>query len=320
MTVALNCAPRGCGRVKEGGLYAGATLSGNGQYRTVVWLLGEMWDSDAGCIVVGKELPMRTQVAINPRLTLGRSRLVEYNPRELLPRGSELGNIQQWGLADHVGKQYPTPANFAAEVRVRGANRRITPTNAKQWAQKIRFGAPILFSHSTIPVFENQVQAERFIMWAYYHEQIHVDGGAIVWAANPHLEEAPAGPVGGILDAIEEAHEQGEGRMDWSRTWRREGFGHSVNDEGGESHPGVLVLDIMEQLRKLKGVDIPDDLHPHYQRAFFMMSWLTYVVQAVKREGELDPKLAEHGVEAGVMYNHSPDEGEGDDEDQAPLL
>jgi len=303
MIITLDTTPRKCGNIKTGAFYGGAEQKDGGTLCSA-WLLGEMWmNARYPCIAVGEELPDRVQIEINPRLSLAVGMLMEHGVG--VDRGTKPTGIAQWGLADHVGATYyKTPYSFWQEVKERGPNRRMTPANAKRWADKVPF--PVLFSHKRMPVFKDQLQAEQFLVWAAAHTP-HTD---LIDQCVCDYADRTIVPDGiGVTESIVEWGKlllEGVPGLVWKPTWKSEYFGMDSGSSTGKRHPGTAVLTVLDSIKRT--TDIPEDLRPEYNRTLFMASWFTYVCQAVEDEAGFPDDLYFQGIVPGIMTTPAPQE------------
>lgn len=268
-TIYISNAPRGCGRLQKRGCYGISTLSASGTLALWTWLLAEPWDGgprhNQHMIWCMGEIPARTQVSINPRVTLLHNELMyEMSSSEEIQK-DKLSFVPDHGLADHIGSCFYTPWEFAEECVARGASRRFTPAMAKKMASQTPF--LMFFSHHDIPIPEDRAEADTLLGQAC--------GGQRV---------AP-------------------GPKTWGATWLEEGFGLKANDYHGGGHAMVDVLEyISAETSKTKGRKVP--LQYQYEEAIFGASWITDVVQIVDENEEVHPALAGAGVEKGVLEDN----------------
>ena len=302
MTVFLDKAPRKCGNLVKKGCYGGATPE-EGGILTPAFLWAEIWEGAKRPMVqVGDELPSRTQVAINPRRTLATKQLRLYDPGHLMRRNTP-PHIAQWGLADHVGSShYVDPFDFTDECGKRGPNRRMSPENAKQWAERTPF--PVLFSHSKIPLFESQGQAERALLWMYEHGYcsdgvIFKEFAATAKMADENLTAIQAQAL--VLKTCRELLDKGKNILDWKPTWQHPDFGMCVGSYKGTLHPAHLLTHTLYKMSTDQFAQMPAHLRPGRQRALWYADWFVYIAQAVDSEDEFDLNLADYGVEVGII-------------------
>ena len=162
MTIILDNAPRGCGKLKKGACYATATAHPGGNLRAWTWILGEPWEG--GHYVDGAGVPPRTQIEVNPSMSLTWEYIWRY---EWTKPGYDSGtgcpplDIPGFGIADHVGSKFYTPLAFARECAMRGPSRRLTPSNAKKWAKRVPF--PIVFTTNQWPVHPSKEKLEEWL-------------------------------------------------------------------------------------------------------------------------------------------------------------
>jgi hypothetical protein len=162
--------PRKCGGSKmTNAFYAeGGDLSPDGSLYPWTWLLGNGISE-----TIFLEIPPRQIQLLNPILTvLFKAFMPPSGPRVPIPEDKRwlydhLTNAMKTpGIGDHVGAQYYTPWNFAAETAELAASRRISPQMAKALGIAIStYGPlPMMFTHNEIPAFRHEAEVAAMML------------------------------------------------------------------------------------------------------------------------------------------------------------
>lgn len=164
--------PRRCGGSKQtNSFYAeSGELSSDGTLHPWTWLLGDGLKRN-----IFMKIPPRQIQLLNPVLTvLFKTFMPASGPSVPIPKGKRwlfdhlMNAMSALGAGDHVGTQYYTPFNFAAETRSLGPSRRISPQMATVLGTAIStYGPlPMMFTHKEIPAFrtpEEMAAAQRVV-------------------------------------------------------------------------------------------------------------------------------------------------------------
>jgi hypothetical protein len=203
--IVLDGRPRKCGNLQKGGCYGFAEVGEGGSLKAWVWLMAKPINNMIRC-----DVPDRTQVIIDPQMTLNESQLWlaewQEKPKITFPH---LLLVPGVGIADHVGKKFYTPFEFALECVERGPSRHLSPQIAKQLAEIVP--CPVFFSHDEIPQPEDEKQLADLLA---------------------------------IIDPV-----SSDVMIDMFTTWLAPGFGLVTGSPSWTNHPLVQILAALDHLK-----------------------------------------------------------------------
>jgi hypothetical protein len=163
---------RGCGSKQPDSYYLEGEEPGSdsGMFWSWTWFLGDGIED-----FLIEKIPPRSVILANPAATIIEKSLVRGDypyqpPEDKLGFYSMLASVQTADMssADHVGKNNYTAWSFANEVNRLGPSRKVTKKMAKVFAEifQKRGPFPMLFSHSQVPVFQNEEQRNTAVRLA----------------------------------------------------------------------------------------------------------------------------------------------------------
>ena len=266
-TIYVSNARRGCGVLVPGAVYGISQMVAGGTLAPWTWLLAQPWEDRLHMIWCDGYIPARTQVEINPKATLLECEIIPFEDNSGWTHQSDVAcEVPEYGVADHVGKCFYTPWEFALECMTLGTSRRLARPVARKLAKQTPF--PIFFSHSDIPLFENFDQAYAVFLRAL---ETQTNGGP---------------------------------QASWCPTWYEDDFGLEVSDYNGDKHAMVDVLGYLsKEAAENKKRKVRYNIIANYEEAVFGASWITDVVQIVGEDEEVEESLAAAGVQKGVLEN-----------------
>lgn len=140
----VSAAERGCGKLKKGGLYLGASMSASGSLLTLVPLLP----------AAEFEVAPRKMILMSTAELAGQMALYDYTIPSIPIPHSQV-------LVSHVGKRFYTPFSFMQELKDRGPSRRISPQDLPDISA---FPIPIIFTHDEAQILNKDGGMPKWLM------------------------------------------------------------------------------------------------------------------------------------------------------------
>lgn len=228
-------------------------------------------------------LPPRGQMILNiPASIATGERVIADQQLSLTPSQAKLYEmiagtaVPTIGTADHVGSNNYTAYGFILETSEYGVSRRTTRQDAELYAMILakKGAVPILFTHSGIPMFRHQKEAEQ--AWTYL-EAWHGDLSDNHWCATWRIEK----------DRYEGYDRWGMRRRKPCMYWGNKSYMY-----------GVIAL-----IDKAADMKSSDDQYWQevnqflstllYQEQTFLLSWINQVSYTLPTNGEIDPTILE---------------------------
>lgn len=264
----MSCNPhRKCGRKKTDSFYLEADIAGEdeeGTLRPFTWVLGDGLDK-----TIPMTIPPRKTIFLNPAATLSELELVRiedgFDINERYYRMLE--KTRDLGIGDHVGANNYSVWSFANEVIEYGPGRRITPQEAQMYAEILQVHGPfpMLFTHSRMPIFENEEQLE---------EAFHI------------VDDTIGIPLWGPLEV--------------TATWDHQDWGQYARQSSGFFHPMRLILVVLDAIDKQWKMNKDQPAYIAAKKFFedvsfveqpFGLSWLTKVTYTLPEDVRETPDI-----------------------------